>query len=183
MIRWVVFGTLSRVFTRSEGFVLRCRTGLSSYLAPDMTVWFIPPELDVPRSASIASVRPLSGDEVAVTFCEEIGAEDAGKLVGKRILVDAACLPQTVSHDTDDLRGYAVSDRRFGLLGTVSDVLAGPAQRILVVSRLAEAGSEADADVLIPFVDAFVQGIDDAARTIRVSIPQGLLTLGASHES
>ena len=140
-----------------------------------MGVDFVPPRLDCPRSAVIAKVDVQGEDEALVRFTEAFGDESAGRLVGLHVLVDAAVLPAGFS-DEEDLQGFAVEDERFGLLGQVSEVLESPAQLLLEVTR-ADGG---EPPILIPYVDEFILEVDDAARTVRTSIPAGLLTLGVN---
>ncbi|MBR2789320.1 MAG: 16S rRNA processing protein RimM [Eggerthellaceae bacterium] len=174
MRTWVDVAAITRVTSRTEGFVLRCRAGLSSYLEAGMPVSFVPPQLDCPRGARIANVDVQGEDEALVRFEEAFGDEVAGKLVGCRVLVDAALLPPGILEDGADMAGFAVEDERFGFLGTVSDVLESPAQLLLEVAR-ADCGEN---PILIPYVEEFILDVDDGARLVRTAIPAGLLTLG-----
>lgn len=174
MHTWVDVATINRVTSRIEGFVLRCRAGLSSYLEAGMPVSFVPPQLDCPRSAALAKVDVQGEDEALVRFTEAFGDEVAGRLVGLHVLVDASLLPPGLFDKDENLEGFAVEDARFGLLGTVTDVLESPAQLLLEVAR-ADGG---ETPILIPYVDEFILGVDDGARVVRTSIPAGLLTLG-----
>ena len=176
MRTWVDVATIIRVTSRTEGFVLRCRAGLSSYLEAGMPVSFVPPQLDCPRDAVLAKVDVQGDDEAVVRFTEPIGDEAAGKLVGLHVLVDADLLPPGLFVADGDLEGFAVEDGRFGLLGTVADVLESPAQLLLEVAR-ADGGAT---PILIPYVDEFILEVDGEARTVRTAIPAGLLTLGGN---
>ena len=181
---WITIASIIRVKSRKEGFVLRCKTGLSAYLAPGMVVTFIPPQLDCPRSATVKTVAPGEVDEVTVTFTEEFSAEMAGKLVGLKVIADAALFP--VGADGDSLMGLSVIDERFGALGVVTEVIEGPAQRLLVVTpdvdgedgEPVDGGVVLPEEILIPFVEELVR-VDVGAGILRSAIPAGLLSLGA----
>ena len=175
MVRWVAIASINRVKSRKEGFVLRCKAGLSSYLEPGLEVRVIPPALDMPRVAHLQAVHCLAGDEAAVTFAESFNADACGWLVGKTLLADEAAFPPGLFAGERDLVGWEVIDGRFGVLGRVSLVVEGPAQRLLVVAGEDDEGRERN--VPIPFVDAFIVQLDEEARRITTSIPGGLLTL------
>ncbi len=68
-----------------------------------------------------------------------------------------------------DLIGLAVSTHTGDTVGTVEDVIEGPAQTILVVAR------EGMGSAMIPAVDEFVEEIDLDARQIVIRPIEGLL--------
>ena len=177
MRSWVTFASIIRLKSRNEGFVLRCRAGLSSFCAPGLRVSVVPPELDCPRELTIATARVTEGEDLAVTFVEEPDADAAGTIIGRSLLVDAADLPEEALREEPDVLGFDVLDERFGLLGVVSEIIEGPAQDLLVVEPGETTGIEDD--ILIPYVDAFIREEDAGARLLRTHIPAGLLTLGA----
>ena len=177
MHSWVTFASIIRLKSRNEGFVLRCRAGLSSYCAPGLHLNVVPPVLDCPRQLTVVATAPLEGEDLAVQFAEVSDAEIAGKLIGHTLLADTADLPDEALAVGPDVTGWQVIDRRFGRLGTVSEVVEGPAQDLLVVEA---AGDTSLAnEILIPFVDAFVLNEDADSRILTTAIPAGLLTMGA----
>ena len=177
MHSWVTFASIIRLKSRDEGFVLRCRAGLSSYCAPGLQLSVVPPVLDCPRLLTVVSAAPLEGEDVAVIFAEVADADIAGKLIGHALLADTADLPEEALVTEPDVTGWSVIDERFGLLGTVSEVVEGPAQDLLVVEPYEATGLANE--ILIPFVDAFVLNEDADRRILTTAIPAGLLTLGA----
>ena len=106
-----------------------------------------------------------------VSFVGIDSIDDAEALVGSFCLAAAEDLPDVSADEAPALLlGYTVEDSSFGPLGTVSDVLESAAQATLFVTG--EQG-----EVLIPFVEEFVEVVDEAASAIRTRIPQGLLDL------
>ena len=176
MLRWVAIASVIRVKSRKEGFVLRCKTGLSSYLVPGLEVRFIPPVLDCARVATVKEVWAVDGDEVQVSFTEAFDTASAGKMVGMQVLVDAAALPDAALLSEPDVTSWPVEDARFGLLGEVSEVISGPAQRLLVVQASEDLVPDHSAEILIPFVQELVE-VDVAAKRLLSRIPEGLLNL------
>lgn len=77
----------------------------------------------------------------------------------------------------DEEEPWMVVDAQLGPIGSLLRVEERPAQSLLVVARASDAGDGGGAAVLIPFVDELVESIDDAARTIVVRVPAGLLDL------
>lgn len=196
MVGWVNVASILRLKSRNEGFVLRCKTNPSAF-APGLRVAFVPPALDCVREGTLRSVAVLSEREVCVTFCEAEVAACASALVGMDVLAREDTLPELLDDGGTEVLGWRVFDVRFGEIGRVADVLDGPAQQLLVV--VPEAGGEGEqakegapaasaapaenpsakaAEILIPYVDAFVTAHDDETRTLHVAIPAGLLTLG-----
>ncbi len=169
---WVNVATVIRIASRNEGFVLRCKADSLLYIAPGMTLAFVPPQLDCPRQATVKSVSQLSDTDLVVTFVQDECKQCADKLKGLSVLVSADDLPEEYWDEPTDVFDWLVVDERFGELGRVSDIWENPAQNTLVVTN--SEGRE----VLIPYVDAFVVDQDEDSQTLRVSIPQGLLTLG-----
>ena len=176
MRSWVTFASIIRLKSRNEGFVLRCRAGLSSFCTPGLHLSVVPPVLDCPRDLTVVSASPLEGDDVAAVFAEVTDSEIAGKLIGHMLLADTADLPADALAEGPDVTGWQVLDERFGLLGEVVEVVEGPAQDLLVVTPAEDTGLTDD--ILIPFVDAFILAQDADTRTLRTAIPAGLLTLG-----
>ena len=67
-----------------------------------------------------------------------------------------------------DLIGCRVDDAHHGFLGTVADVIQGPAQDVYVVRK------EGESDLLFPALKSILQCVDIPARQIRVLLPDGL---------
>lgn len=106
-----------------------------------------------------------------VHFSGVDNAEDAQAICGCYCLVPQEAMPELKPEDTPVLMtGWSVEDEAFGALGQIVDVLESPAQATLVVEG--ERGQ-----VLIPFVDEFVQELDEGAQRVRVAIPESLLEL------
>lgn len=91
--------------------------------------------------------------------------EDAEKMQWKYLKVPADSLP-TLEEDEyllEDLIGLQVETEEGEKLGEVTDVLALPAQDVLVIG-----------EIMIPVVDEFVKEIDLDAKLIRVKIIPGM---------
>lgn len=135
--------------------------------------WFLlPPE--APRPASAAAVPPLlrvtqareQGD-VVVASVQDLDDRDAAlALRGARVFVSRASFP---TPDADeyywvDLIGLAVHNRDGLVLGQVAGLLDTGANSVLKV----QPADPAAAEVLIPFVAAFVDRVDMPGRCIHV---------------
>ena len=75
--------------------------------------------------------------------------------------------------DPDDIEGYEVVDSRLGDLGKVKEVNDATANVLLVVDT-----PDGD-ELLVPFVDEFVEEIDQDNKRIVVSLPEGLLEINS----
>ena len=119
----------------------------------------------------VGATRSHSG-RLLVAF-EGIGDRTAAEaLRGARLLVEAAALPPT--GDPDEYHDHELEGLRVELadgepVGTVREVLHGPAGELLVVAR---SGAP---DALVPFVRQIVPTVDPAAGRMVLTPPDGLL--------
>ncbi len=143
-----------------------------------MRVHLVPPVIDVPRTAEVRSVRPVSGDSAIVSLAGVDDAHVADMLTGCHCLVatddvDAARLEEAAPAGAPGLVGWTFEDRRSGLRGAVADVRQMPGQTLLAVT-IADDGH---GEHLVPFVDEFVAEADAGARHLVLDLPEGLFEL------
>lgn len=74
-------------------------------------------------------------------------------------------------HSLDGLAGYDVEITGHGILGKVSGIDDNTANVLLIVER--PDGSE----VYLPLAEDFIDAIDDDNRTLRMTVPEGLLSI------
>lgn len=140
--------------------------GLPPVLATGMQVCVVPPALRGPRWHKVKDVESAdTGQLILLSDCESTNA--AHELVGKYLLAQADSIAFDEEYEElDELVGLEVVDERLGLLGTVSEILTGSVQDILVVSS--EHG-----EVMIPMVDELIWYADNE-QSLESSIPVGL---------
>jgi 16S rRNA processing protein RimM len=95
----------------------------------------------------------------------------ATALVGRQVHVEPGTIDFFVEEDEDDLAGYSVLDVNGTLIGNVLETIDNPAHPIL---RLHIKGM---GEVLIPFVDVYVDEVDDDKKTVTVIDIDELLEL------
>jgi 16S rRNA processing protein RimM len=132
--------------------------------------WFIEPSEAKPGHAVPALLRVVQArgqnDAVVATVQEIVDRDAAQALAGARVFVPRASFP---TPDADefywvDLIGLSVLDQEGADLGHVIGLIeTGPHCVLRVQSADADA-----AEVLIPFVDAYVGRVDLGGRTIHV---------------
>lgn len=143
--------------------------------------WFLrPPTGPAPKGTAAASLPRLlkitqarEQGTLVVARAQEVPDRNAAEaLRGARVFVSRRSFPtaQEGEYYWVDLIGLAVVNREGVALGTVSDLLDTGAHCVLRVPRPdAPADAKPDeAERLIPFVDAFVDDVDLAARRITV---------------
>ncbi len=144
--------------------------------------WFIlPPEPvggAVPRPAAAARLPSLlrvigareHGDGVVATAHEVPDRDAAEALKGARVFVSRASFPSTDDGEFYwvDLIGLAVRDARGTALGCVVGLIETGPHCVLRVQAPAGADAAAAPEQLIPFVDAYVLGVELEARSITV---------------
>jgi 16S rRNA processing protein RimM len=137
--------------------------------------WFLQPPAglrrQVPCLLRITGAREQSAAVVA-TAQEVTDRDEAQALAGARIFVSRSSFPTAGEGEYYwvDLIGLEVVNRDGVALGEVTDLIDTGAHSVLCVRRRdapAEASAEG-AERLIPFVAAYVDGVDLDARRIRV---------------
>lgn len=140
--------------------------GLPPVLSTGLRVAIVPPALKGTRWHTVTDVSDsTSGQLVALSGVGDLGA--ARDVAGKSILVAEEDLPEGLElHDPQRLCGLEVADERLGLLGTIAEVMVGPANDVWVVQ-----GDKGE--TLVPVVEEMLLGMDED-EVIHVSIPVGL---------
>ena len=143
--------------------------GLPLLLRQGLEVVVVPPRLKGPRTHVVRScTNSATGQLVALSGVDAL--EEASKLVGRTVLAREADLPEGYAlHDVDALLGREVADERYGLLGSVAEVMRGPTQDVWVVRG-------PHGEVLVPVVDEVV--LDYQSDPMRVALPGGLVGEG-----
>lgn len=142
--------------------------------------WFVrQPEGGVlrPQPAASAGVRALPGllsitqardqGDLIVVTCQELADRDAAEaMVGARIFISRASFPTPEDNEFYwvDLIGMAVHNREGRLLGQVVNLIETGPHCVLCIQPPEPAADE----VLIPFVDAYVDRVERDARAIHV---------------
>ena len=151
--------------------------GLPSLVREGLEVACVPPAL---RGSRWHRVESVSADDRAGALVRLSGVDAldaAEELVGKTLLARVSDLPADLAlHDPQRLLGRAVTDATLGELGTISEVMCGPANDVWAVEGTF-------GEVLLPVVDAVVSEVPDEG-PIPVRVPAGLVDApqGASEE-
>ena len=174
---WMHVADLARTKTLQGGLVARSASGLPFLLHEGMEVAFVPPRHEAPRRSIVKSVRE-EGDAYVVAFEGVDDIATAQLLSGCRCLVRRADVPEDArATERDSLAGWEVCDVRTGFVGVVSAVVENPAQTLLEVVLRDVARQDGGHAILIPMVEAFIASIDEEARRIDMTLPEGLLDL------
>ena len=172
MSAWVRIAEFTKAKHLKGGLVAHSVAGLPFLLEEGLFVAFVPPQIDAPRQGTVVDVHEeAKGFVVCFDSVTDAGAAEA--LAGCYCLVRREDLPDDVVELAEGgIEGFSVVDSSAGVIGTASSINEMPGQNLLEVSR-----PDGRDPVLIPLVDEFIDGIDEAERTIFVTIPAGLLDL------
>lgn len=171
---WMSIAYLAKPKNLNGGLVARGASGLPFVLHPGLTLAVVPPQLDAPRTLIVREVTERAENEALVFFDEVSDLSGAELLAGCELLAREEDIDASVLEEAEVLpawEGWSVHDERAGYVGEVVEVAERATQPLLTVRR-AEGG-----EALIPLVDEFIVGIDEAGRRIDVSLPAGLLDL------
>lgn len=122
-----------------------------------------------PPRLTVVATRPYR-DALLVQFSELASPEATGALRGAFLEVPASLVPAPPegSFYHFQLVGCRCIDAVLGELGRVTDVVEDGGGLLLLVAR-------EGATVPVPFVQAFLESVDLAAREIRLRLPPGLV--------
>ena len=128
-------------------------------------------ELGAGRRLTVAGTRWHRG-ALLVRFAEVSDRDTAAELRGTVLTVAADELPPP--DDPDEFHDHQLIGLRAELtdgqpVGTVRDIVHGPAGELLVLAR------EGRSDALVPFVHAIVPTVDIAGGQLILTPPEGLL--------
>ena len=141
--------------------------GLPSLVREGLEVAVVPPELAGPRWRTVTSCSSddRDGQLVALSGVTDIAAAQA--LAGKYLLARRDDLPADLElHDPAALLGREVVDARLGVVGSIEEVMRGPANDVWVVRGPA-------GETLLPVVGEVV-GTPPVSGPIPVRVPAGL---------
>jgi 16S rRNA processing protein RimM len=114
------------------------------------------------------------GGAMIASFEDIDSRDDALMISSKPLFAKSSDLPAPLHVETVDIPdfvGYTMVDKSTGaILGVINGVVEYPHQ---IMAILHHNGN----DVLIPLVEQFVMGQDDARKVLEVDLPEGLLEL------
>jgi 16S rRNA processing protein RimM len=93
--------------------------------------------------------------------------EKAQDILGKDVF---AALGDTEEEDDLSWVGFKLIDTQLGEIGTIQDIIENTAQDIIVTQYKGQ-------ECLIPFVEEFIEAVDDENQTLTLNLPEGLLDL------
>ncbi len=177
--RWIDAAELIATQGLKGRFVACSVRGLPFLLKEGMLVHFVPPTLYGPRHAYVTSVCHIGSGKYLLAFDVVQSRDEAECIVGSHCLVSRDFLPDDfdghLHPKPQGVEGFVAQDTNLGSLGLIVEVREVPSQCLLVVDH-------DGAEILIPFVDEYVLGIDEEAKLVWVSAPQSLLNLNGSFE-
>lgn len=141
--------------------------GLPPVMRVGMRVAIVPPALRGDRWHLVTSVSEgaSSGQLVSLSGVSSIG--DAEGIVGKTVLALVDELPADIAlHDAGGLLAREVWDEGLGSLGTIVEVMTGPANDVWVIS-----GSRGE--ILVPVIPSVVSTVPEDGPII-ISVPTGM---------
>lgn len=137
-----------------------------------MTVVFVPPRTDTPRSAVVEEVYALNDTRFELSFTG-LTQDEVRRLVGCHCLVKRSDIDFDFdSNAQPSLVGWTVLKSADTVIGEVVAVVDNTAQSLLEVKR-----ADTENTVLIPLVDEFVTCFDAEQKTVTMNLPDGLLEL------
>jgi len=110
----------------------------------------------------------VSANQFVILLEDVQSVEAAKKLIGKSVFIDAALV--IAEQGGIDWEGFELVDKNFGSLGNILEVTDNGSQELFVLNYKGR-------EVLLPFVEDFVEGVDEKAKKIFFNAPEGLIDL------
>lgn len=126
------------------------------------------PRSFIPFYVSAAKVQ--SEQEYLVLLEDVATVEDARKLVGKSVYVNADSIATEASNTPLLWIGYSIVDKTLGSVGVIEDIFQTGHQWLAKVTHN-------EREVLIPLIDSMILQLNTRNRFIRMDLPSGLLDL------
>lgn len=128
---------------------------------------------------SVSSLRLMPGGTAHIALAEVKHEEMAKTLIGSAVYLPLEALPVLKGNRFyyHEVIGWIVFDESTDVaVGTISDVLENGPNDLFVVQN-------GEDEVLIPITDAFLRKVDRSARTIRMELPEGLITVNRKSQN
>lgn len=111
-------------------------------------------------------------DLLRVKFEDVNNEADADELIGNAVYLPLKMLPKLEGNKFyfHEVIGFAISDNKHGVIGTIASVNDTTAQPLFEVRN-------GDKELLIPMIDHFIIKVDRANKTIQMDLPEGLVEM------
>jgi len=116
----------------------------------------------------VANVKAANDKEYIIEFEDINKIEAAKKLVTKHIYVDESILSDFAKQSPLLWIGFNLVDKEKGEIGHIDDVVKSGNQWLAKLTYM-------NTEVLVPLIEQFVDEVDVKGRTIRMTLPEGLL--------
>lgn len=168
--RYRVIARVEKSHGRTGEVVTVAVHGLPPLVREGLEVFVVPPRLKGPRSYVVKRVSEGAHGQL-VSLSGVTGINEADGLCGRYLLAREKDLPDDVAlHDAEALFGREVTDESLGFLGTIEEVMVGPANDVWVIEG-------PFGEVLVPVVEDVVLEVPDTG-AIGVRVPSGLVDGG-----
>ena len=118
----------------------------------------------------ITQLKPNNNKEYIIELEDINKVEAAKKLVTKHVYVDESILTDFSADSPLLWIGFNLIDKEKGQIGSINDVVYSGNQWL---AKLTYQNNEA----LVPLIDQFIEKVDIKAKTVRVTLPDGLLEI------
>lgn len=108
----------------------------------------------------------MSANQFVVLLEDIKSVEEAKKLIGKSVYIDSSLVIE--EEGGLDWEGYELIDAHYGSLGNILEVTDNGSQELFVLSYKGR-------EVLLPFVEDFVERVDEEAKKLFFNAPEGLI--------
>jgi 16S rRNA processing protein RimM len=167
--REILIGRITKIHSYDGSVTVRLEKAFIENI-PEMESVFL--EIEGRLVPFFISRYDYSGAEILkLTFEDYDSSEKIREFQGVRVFLTTTGNIKSLSQDNNDVTGYKIILEDKTIIGTIKEIIHNPGQSLLSV--LSVNGKE----ILIPFHEDFISGIDPIQKLLIMSLPEGLIEI------
>jgi 16S rRNA processing protein RimM len=161
-------GNIIKTFGYKGGLVVRLFDGFEELIQKEGFVFIETEEELVPYF--LTGIEAVDDTTFRVTFDDIDDSDQARAFTSAGLWFPKSAIPESFleDHELFDIEGYKVTDKNFGEVGIVRDVVDYPGHSVLRILRQKK-------EILLPLEGGFVTKVIRKSRTILIEAPEGLI--------
>jgi 16S rRNA processing protein RimM len=167
--REILIGRITKIHSYDGSVTVRLEKAFIENI-PEMESVFL--EIEGRLVPFFISRYDYSGAEILkLTFEDYDSSEKIREFQGVRVFLTTTGNIKSLSQDNNDVTGYKIILEDKTIIGTIKEIIHNPGQSLLRV--LSVNGKE----ILIPFHEDFISGVDPIQKILIMILPEGLIEI------
>jgi 16S rRNA processing protein RimM len=163
----ITIGRITKTYGFEGAVVVRSESGITGEPQHGEPVFVVKDGIPVPFFTRDAYLT--TPDTLIISFDDYLTPESVTHLKGCEV---RAVTGEESGEDLESLEGFILTDTKSGLSGHITGVIRNPGQLMAVAEIKGE-------EVLIPLHPDLIVSVDRKRKTIRMALPEGLISLNS----